>query len=282
VLCIDNNPALLQRAIGEWSDTEGVPVEVVSNSGSKNGEPSKSGSASARNTAAACVSSDIVVFLDDDANPEPEWVERLLDVYSEHPDVVAVGGAPLPIYERPRPRWYPPNFDWVFGCVYDGLPETVGPLPRLIGANMSVRREALERVEGFGTDYPIDDLELCIKLLAVYGDESLYYTPRAVVHHFVSAERLSWNYFRHRCFSVNREKTHLFEKLGPAASLGAERDFVLHTVRRRVGSEIRRAVGGDMTALQSLFVMFAGIGFAAAGRARGLLDVRLRKGHELG
>lgn len=278
VLCIDNNPELLGRAKSEWQRVEGTPVEVIGNGDPVDGGEQQSGSASARNAAAARVTSDVVVFLDDDARPERDWIAQLMAVYEERPGAVAVGGAPLPVYETPRPTWYPPNFDWVFGCVFEGLPETVTPLARLIGANMSVRRDALERVGGFGTDYPIDDLELCIKLADAYGQKGLVYTPDAVVHHFVSSQRLTWAYFRHRCFSVNRAKAHLFSRLGPAASLAAERAFVLHTLRHQAMSALRRGLARDPGAFRSLGAMFAGIAFAGAGRCRGLLDQLIARG----
>jgi GT2 family glycosyltransferase len=276
VLCIDDNPELLRMAEEEWATGSGVPVHVMTNR-EEDIVDGPSGSASARNAAVGAVSSEVVVFLDDDARPEPDWIERLLALYAD-PDVVAVGGAPLPVYGAARPRWYPANFDWVFGCVYDGLPESVSQLDRLIGANMSVRREALIRVGGFGVDYPIDDLELCLKLGAEYGKCALVYNPDAVVHHFVSAERLTWRYFCRRCFSVNREKVHLFERLDAAADMGAERRFALHSLRHRLGADLRAALVGDFAAFARMAAMFAGLGFAAAGRARGLLDARLRGG----
>jgi glucosyl-dolichyl phosphate glucuronosyltransferase len=273
VLCIDTNPELYRRALAEWKETPGVPVEVITNSTTA-ARDHLSGSASARNFAVESVTSDLVAFLDDDARPEPDWIEQLVGPYAD-PSVVAVGGAPLPVYGAPRPRWYPSNFDWVFGCVYDGLPEAPAPLDRLIGANMSVRREALSRVGGFGTDYPIDDLELCLKLGAAYGHGSLRYAPEAIVHHYVSPERLTWRYFRRRCFDVNRVKVELFDRLGPAADRTAEQRFVLHTLRRRVGADLKSAAGGDRGALVRLTAMFAGLAFAAAGRCRGIIDARL-------
>ncbi len=272
VLCVDANPDLLRRARAEWADVVGVPVEVITNGGA-DGPDNLTGSASARNAAVGVVHSDVVAFLDDDARPEPDWLERLVAPY-EDPAVIAVGGAPLPVYERPRPRWYPANFDWVFGCVYDGLPTATGPLERLIGANMSVRRDALTKVGGFGVDYPIDDLELCLKLGDEYGREGVLYTPDAVVHHFVSAERLSWRYFRRRCFVVNREKVALFERLGDAADRSSERRFVLDGVRR-LRADLGDGLSGNFAGFARMGAMFAGMAFAAAGRARGLLDARL-------
>ena len=50
---------------------------------------------------------------------------------------------PRPSGRDGRPRWFPPEFDWVVGCSYTGLPETVAPVRNLIGAAMSFRRQHL-------------------------------------------------------------------------------------------------------------------------------------------
>jgi hypothetical protein len=48
----------------------------------------------------------IVAFTYDDAVPEPDWLERLMERFEELPDEVAVvGGEIRPIWERQRPEW---------------------------------------------------------------------------------------------------------------------------------------------------------------------------------
>jgi glucosyl-dolichyl phosphate glucuronosyltransferase len=280
VVAIDNNDELLVRAQTEWRDAEGVPVRVLANRHDDHltglefhqrayGTARRYGAGAARNTAVETVSSDIVAFMDDDAWAEPEWVEELLEVYRD-PSVVAVGGAPLPDYETSRPVWFPGNFDWVFGCAYEGLPTTTAPLRHLIGSNMSVRREALLAIGGFiGSDF--DDLNVCMRLAGRYGDNRLYYAPRAVVHHHVPANRVSWRYFWRRCYFVNRDKVAAFQRMGSAANLLAERDFVLRSLRDRVRAEFRRGLDRQPGAIRSLAAMLAGIALAGAGHVVGRL-----------
>src|SRR5437763_15556 len=93
------------------------------------------GISSGRTTCLGLATTEILAFLDDDAEAERDWLERLLAPFAD-PDVVAVGGAPVPVFAKPRPRWFPSEFDWVFGCAYTGLPTTTAPVLRLIGANM--------------------------------------------------------------------------------------------------------------------------------------------------
>lgn len=230
------------------------------------------GAGSVRNTAVEGISSDVIAFMDDDAWAEPDWIERLLAEYAASDAIVAVGGASLPDFSTHRPNWFPANFDWVFGCSYDGLPTQPAPLRHLIGANMSVRRDAFEAVGGFrGSDF--DDLNLCMRLLERYGVPSVYYTPKAVVHHHVPAERVTWRYFWRRCYFVNREKVRVLNSIGSAANLDAERAFVVRSMTRNSIREVRRGLQGDYGGWRSLAAMWAGIALAAFGNAAGRLNL---------
>lgn len=281
VLPIDNNDALLDRARREWAGSQEPEVVVIANRHSDHlervsahqaahGSRRRFGAGASRNTAAEAISADFLAFMDDDAWAEPDWIERLLGVLASD-SVVAAGGPPVPDYETARPAWYPGNFNWVFGCAYDGLPTSVQPLRRLFCGNIAVRRSAFDAVGGFvGSDF--DDLNLCTRLIARFGVESVVYTPFAVVHHHVTAQRVTWRYFWRRCYFVNREKVRVFRRMGPAASLSAERQFVVHAVRRQASLTLRRLARGDIHALYAFGAMIAGIGLAGAGHLRGQVD----------
>ena len=281
VVCIDNNEELLSRAQEEWSGSKDPVVTVIANRHSDHlarisahqaahGTNRRFGAGSARNTAAESISADIIAFMDDDARADPDWIEELLKVF-ERSGVVAVGGPPVPDYETARPGWYPGNFDWVFGCVYDGLPTTISPLRHLIGANMAVRRSAFEAVGGFvGSDF--DDLNLCMRLTENFGDEGVFYTPLAIVHHFVTGERVTWRYFWRRCYFVNREKVRVFRRMGSAANLKAERAFVIHAVQTQFRRTMSQLSSGDTSSLAQLGAMLAGIALAGLGHVRGQID----------
>ena len=165
-----------------------------------------------------------MVFIDDDAWSEPDWLDRLLMPYNDG-RVVAVGGAPLPEFESARPSWFPVEFDWVFGCAYDGLPQTRATQARLIGANMSVRRKALAAIDGFHSDNH-DDMDMCHRLMHAFPGGLIVYEPRARVRHHVPTARTTWHYFWRRCFFVNKGKVEAFRQMEEAASLSADFGFV--------------------------------------------------------
>ena len=92
LIVIDHNDELRHRA------EQAMPLaQVIASSG----PPGLSG---ARNTGIAASTGEIVLFLDDDAVGEPDWVSQLLAHYSD-PHVLGVGGAAQPVWERSAPQW---------------------------------------------------------------------------------------------------------------------------------------------------------------------------------
>jgi glucosyl-dolichyl phosphate glucuronosyltransferase len=279
IVCIDHNQELLERCSDRWSGAKlDVPVQVVANRFAQDhldasvhqrahGSKRRFGAGWARNSGAEIATGDVLVFLDDDAWAEPDWLEHLLAPFADD-RTVAVGGAPLPEYQTRRPGWFPPNFDWVFGCAYEGLPTELAPLAHLIGANMSVRYEAFEKVEGFHS-IDFDDLDLCMRVATAFPHGVVLFEPRAVVRHFVPAERVAWRYFWRRCFFVNREKVEAFDAMGSAANLHAEVTFVRRALTVQVKAALAGAAKGHLRALAQLGVMLMGIGLAGLGNLTG-------------
>lgn len=98
IVVIDNDPDGSARATVDA--LEGMPFTV------RYAVEPRRGISFARNRAVAEAdpSSDWIAFLDDDEEPEPEWLDELVRVRAEYgADVVA--GPVLPRYEAPAPRW---------------------------------------------------------------------------------------------------------------------------------------------------------------------------------
>src|SRR3984885_2727800 len=133
---VDHNPALYASFAAALPD-----VTVIENR-------QEQGLSGGKNTGIGAARGDVVAFLDDDAVAEQDWLKYLVHSY-EDPAVVGVGGLTLPLWEEPRPAWFPKEFDWVVGCTYRGMSESRGPVRNLLGGNASFRRDTLERVGGF-------------------------------------------------------------------------------------------------------------------------------------
>ena len=269
ILAVDHNPDLADRA------REELPEVVVTESGET------SGLSGTRNSGVALAHGELIAFLDDDAIAEPEWLERLVAAY-DAPEVLGVGGAVDPSWEGGRPRGFPPEFDWVVGCTYRGLPERTAPVRNLIGANMSVRREVLERVGGFRPGVGrvgrlpsgCEETELCIRASQRLRGGRFVYEPQARVLHSVPASRAGWCYFGSRCFAEGVSKARVASWRGPADALASERSYVIGTLPRGLLRDGRAAARGDGGALVRMAAIAVGLLVTTAGYVTGSLRIR--------
>jgi glycosyltransferase involved in cell wall biosynthesis len=278
IVVIDHNPALLEWARGRWPrpavSADGwcrPEVVVVASTGAQ-------GLSGARNTGVNVAGGEIVAFLDDDAWAELRWIESLLTPYAD-PWVVACGGAAVPALSGPRPGWWPVEFDWVVGCSYLGLPTSQGPVRNLIGANMSARREAVIGIGGFGEGIgrvgtrPVgcEETDLCIRLADNRPGVLVVYEPAARVHHTVPAARLSWRYFRARCFAEGLSKAQVAARVGSDRALLSERSYVRKVLPRGVATALSGVARGDALAGRRALAIAGGLAITTAGYVRGRL-----------
>jgi glucosyl-dolichyl phosphate glucuronosyltransferase len=265
ILCVDHNHDLYEKSVVELSSEFGTapwPLRVIENK-----YDSRLGGA--RTSAAEIAVGDILAFLDDDAFATTTWLRELTAAYDD-PGVVAVGGAPVASYEIERPRWIPFECNWVFGCAYRGLPVRRGPVDHLIGANMSIRRDALMSWGGFHSDNH-DDMDLSHRTIHAFGAASLLYEPAAEIRHFVPKERMTWRYFWRRCFFVNRGKVQAFRDMDQASNLRAEIRFSLRSLSKAMWTEGRELLRGDPYAPVRYVVLVSAIALGGAGAIAGRL-----------
>lgn len=225
ILVIDHNDELLAAARRHW------PALTV--------EPNvhAQGLSGARDTGVSLCGGDVVAFLDDDAAAEPDWSEALAAAYSWGA-VLGVGGHIEPAWPVRRPTWWPPEFDWVIGCSYRGLPQQRAEVRNSIGANMSFRRDVLAIVGGFeasigrvGTK-PTggEETELCIRARRAFPGAAVVHEPAARVRHRVTEQRATLSYFRRRCLGEGLTKVQVGRLSSADEALASERAYVLRTL----------------------------------------------------
>jgi GT2 family glycosyltransferase len=269
ILVIDHNDELLESARQRFSEG----VEVVPNT-------SQPGLSGARNTGIGLAEEDVVVFVDDDAVPEPGWLAALMSAYGG--DVLGVGGAIQPRWATARPGWFPAEFDWVIGCTYRGMPESPGSVRNLIGANMSLRREVFERVGGFRDElarigtlpFGCEETELCIRARQSMPGGVFWYEPAARVHHWVSRDRTRFSYFRKQCFNEGRGKALIAGFVGAQDGLSSERSYALRVLPAGILGSLQ-ATSRDRDAAGVLRAGAIVVGLLSA--AAGYFATRLRE-----
>lgn len=227
LMVIDHNDALLARCRAQWPQ-----LTVIPNAGPK-------GLSGARNTGWRRCRGPLIAFVDDDASADPAWSREMARAYGD--DVLGVGGRIDPVWpDGGQPSWWPSAFNWVVGCSYTGMPRRRSRVRNAIGANMSVRKHVLERVEGFETSLgrvgkvPLgaEETAMYLKAGTLYEDMSVLYEPAARVSHRVTPERVTVGYFVKRCFGEGRSKARMTRlNLAPQSeALGTERTYVVRTL----------------------------------------------------
>jgi GT2 family glycosyltransferase len=266
VVVIDHNDALLARATSALRD-----ALVVANAESR-------GLSGARNTGVRHASGAIVAFLDDDASARPGWLLALTRAF-EDASVIGVGGVALPVWESSAPAWLPPEFLWVVGCSYRGLPAQRAEIRNPIGANMAFRRVVLERVGGFTdgigrigrTPLGCEETELSIRARKATGGR-IVQRHDAVVEHLVSDDRVSWSYFRRRCWAEGLSKVAVARRVGSDAALASERSYIVRTLPAGVWRGLADAACGNRAGLARAGAIVCGLAITVAGYVRGRLS----------
>jgi len=270
VVVVDHDEALRQRAAQELDG-----VVVVANRHER-------GLSGARNTAVADAAGDVVVFLDDDAVAEPAWLETLARHFDDDA-VVGLGTRVTPDWASARPAWWPPEFDWVVGCTYPGLPGTVAPIRNPVGAAMALRRSALLASGGFRSDLgrvgtrPVgcEETELCIRLARDHPGTRLVFEPAVEVRHLVPAERATFGYFRRRCYAEGLSKARVEQIAGRQAGLASERRYVSRVLPAAVLRGLAATARGDGAGVLRAGAIVAGLLTTVAGYLSGRLGLAL-------
>jgi len=197
IIAVDHN----EKLFDELQKIDKDSVRAVLNSGTIGG-------AETRNVGIRSAQGDIVVFIDDDAVAEKDWLENLLALYS-NPEVLAVGGKTVSIWDNGRPKWFPEELDWLVGGIWKGHPEERCEVRNLIGPNMSFRRSVCDRIGYFRTELGAmphkaragDETEFYIRLKHFIPEGKIMYEPKAVVYHKVYQYKTTVKYLVTRSYS---------------------------------------------------------------------------------
>jgi glycosyltransferase involved in cell wall biosynthesis len=198
----------------------------------------------ARNAALRRSSSDVVLFVDDDALVPTAWAIAHAQEY-ELDEKVGVAGGPIGLrWPAGCPTWIGPNVRQFFGALDHGderirFPTVHGPY----GTNMSVRREAALAVGGFDPRLgrvgrnlmSAEEPELTRRLREAGWGAA--YAPAAAIVHQISAERISRRWLLRRAWAQGVSSARA-DQLAGDSNLRAQAgrsfaDFKAHAARIR-------------------------------------------------
>jgi GT2 family glycosyltransferase len=150
--------------------------------------------------------------VDDDNSLAPDYISRVVKIFSEHPEVGAVGGQGIGVYESGLPVWMNESLSCSI-AIGPQLPAG-GYVPwnrgYLYGAGLCFRRSIWIELQSIGWE-PFafgragsgttgsqlllsgDVIELCLAVQAL--GYRLYYEPALSFKHHIPSARLQWSYW---------------------------------------------------------------------------------------
>ncbi len=152
--------------------------------------------------------SDLLVFLDDDAFAEPEYLQNIQIFFKTHPDAAAAGGRIYPEFETQRPPWMSHFMLSLASTLNLGEHVRLFKKKYPIGANMILRRSTIEKYGDFDVALGrrgnklegAEEKDLFYRIRR--NGEKIYYIPQAIVYHFVSDKRLEFDYFKRQAIGI--------------------------------------------------------------------------------
>lgn len=162
----------------------------------------------ARNRGIDEAQSDILVFIDDDAIPEKEYLYHISRFFETTPDAAAAGGRIYPLFESKRPVWMPDILTSLVAAIDLGDHVCLFKKKFPIGANMIFRKSTIRKYGPFNVNLGRrgDNLEGAeekdLFLRVTKAGEKVYYIPDAIVHHFIPDKRLTFAFFRRQALGI--------------------------------------------------------------------------------
>ena len=172
-------------------------------------EPSQ-GLSYARNCGITNALGDLLVYVDDDATVNPQYLRTYADFFQRNPDAVAAGGPILPVYETQEPSWMSHyTRQLITGRLYLGSRQRQFPRGAFPGGgNACYRKTVFDAVGPF-------NIQLGRKGNSLIGAEEkdlfdkmttrgmhFYYLPNAILYHIIPPHKLTPDYFQRLTYGI--------------------------------------------------------------------------------
>lgn len=190
---------------------------------------SQQGLSYARNRGIQESQGEVLVYVDDDALVNPEYLQTYADFFRQHPEAMAAGGPILPQYDGcEEPLWMSHyTRQLVTGKLDLGSREREFPNGAFPGGgNAAYRKEVFDQVGLF-------NVELGRKGNSLIGAEEkdlfdkmtsrgirFYYLPTAILYHLIPPKKLTDDYFNRLTYSIGVSERYRTRQIGTGKYLG--------------------------------------------------------------
>ena len=177
IICTYNREKFLPKALASLTEQTVGPnvyeIVIVNNNSTDNTEQiskefiathpelnikyvveTQKGLSSARNRGIIESSSELIAFIDDDAEVEKNYLETAINFFNEHPTVSAMGGKVIPLYETGKePEWLSlPLWGLVTKVDWGNKTRRYPPSKYPAGCSMVFQKTVFDKVGMFNTN----------------------------------------------------------------------------------------------------------------------------------
>ena len=172
------------------------------------------GLSAARNKGIKEAKGDIIIYVDDDALVDADYIRIYAEHFASHPETMAAGGPIEPLYETEEPKWMSPYTKalltaWMnYGDKVREYPN--GRYPG--GGNAAYRKVVFDQVGMFNTELgrkgslllASEEKDIFDKMHAL-GMQVLY-LPTPILHHIIPQAKLEEDYFNRLTLQIGRSE----------------------------------------------------------------------------
>jgi glycosyltransferase involved in cell wall biosynthesis len=172
------------------------------------------GLSAARNKGIKEAKGEIIIYVDDDALVDADYIRIYAEHFASHPETMAAGGPIEPLYETEEPKWMSPYTKalltaWMnYGDKVREYPN--GRYPG--GGNAAYRKVVFDEVGLFNTELgrkgnlllASEEKDIFDKMHAL-GMQVLY-LPTPVLHHVIPQTKLEEDYFNRLTLQIGRSE----------------------------------------------------------------------------
>ena len=192
------------------------------------------GSSAARNTGARHAKGSLLIFMDDDAIAENDYLKNTWQFHSANPGIHGFGGRIIARYIPAEPEWMSHYVSALVGN-FDYAPVVTEFKPNKypLESNMVITKKAFDEIGGFNMALPGvkgnlriggegKDLYLRLK----EKGQKIFYVPELVVHHVVEVNRLNKEYLYRVASGIGRGERQRISSKGRMSYFGKLAEYI--------------------------------------------------------
>lgn len=168
----------------------------------------------ARNRGIKEAKGDILIYVDDDALINKEYLSTYANFFNEYSNIDAAGGPIIPQYETQEPSWMS-HYTKRLLTGYKYLGNVVKKFPNNDfpgGGNAAYKKSVFDKIGLFNVDLGrkgdslmgAEEKDIFDKMLSL--NMQFYYLPNAILYHIIPEKKLSKEYFNKLTYSIGQSE----------------------------------------------------------------------------